>query len=79
MGQLQCRRQHSPDPHMATPASNPHKDMQANSVLANVQKSDPTHELATTNSCAGMLYGYGVECHYPTNHLRRLPTVIGFV
>ena len=57
---------------MATSASNPHKDMQAYSVLANVQKSDPTHELATTNSCAGMLYGYGVDSHYPTNHLKRL-------
>ena len=37
-------------PHMATSASNPHKDMQAYSVLVNAQKSDPTHELATTNS-----------------------------
>ena len=57
---------------MATSASNPHKDIQAYSVLANVQKSDPALELATTNSCAGMLYGYGVDCHYPTNHLKRL-------
>ena len=66
------KRQHS---HLAHTWPHQHrisKGMQAYSVLANVQKSDPTHELATTNSCAGMLYGYGVDCHYPTNHLKRL-------
>ena len=46
--------------------------MQAYSVLATVQKSDPAHELAATYSRAGMLSRYGIDCHHPTYHPERL-------
>ena len=48
-----------------TAASKSLHDMQVYRVLANIQKFDPTHELAATISYAGMLYGYGVNCPIP--------------
>ena len=54
---------------MATAASNSHMNinMQAYSVLANVHKSDPTHELAATNARAGRASaGHEADRYYRT-------------
>ena len=47
-------------------------NMQAYSVLANVHKSDPTHELAATNARAERASGHEADRYYRTNHPERL-------
>jgi hypothetical protein len=46
--------------------------MPAYSVLSNVHKSDPTHELVATNSRVERASGHEADRYYRTNHPERL-------
>ena len=72
VAQLCCRRRHLPSPHMATSASDSPMNMQAYSVLASVHTSDPTHELAATNSHVERASGHEADQYYRTNHPEHL-------
>ena len=47
-------------------------NMQAYSVLATVQKSDPAHELAAKDSRAERASGHETDRYYRTNHPEHL-------